>query len=176
MRLTGLLLALIGIALIPVLTGLTQADPTPLPRTAVAQQPGPAIMPSITPLNFSAPGAQAVPFGMPLPTPVPGAANAQPTLLPTSPPIVQTSASNPGSVIVITATPQPGTIIVPAGQISSTVGNLAGSIFDLIGGMVSTLWGFVGQQGGWLLQVLCCFVPFIAAFAYLTRRLRRILR
>ncbi|MCS7071021.1 MAG: hypothetical protein NZM00_05915, partial [Anaerolinea sp.] len=108
------------------------------------------------------------------PTAAPGVIS--PSIVPTSPPIVQTSASVPGSVIVITATPQPGTIVVPAGQISNTVGNLASSVFDLFGGMVSTLWSFVGQQGGWLLQVLCCFVPFILAFAYLTRRIRRIFR
>lgn len=173
MRQIGLLISLAGLFTLLVTAGLSQADPAPPVDggTAVAQQP---IIPSITPLSFGAPGAQAVPFGAPLPTLAPGAVNPQ--TAPTSPPIVQTSASNPGSVIVITATPQPGTIVVPAGQIGNTVGNLAGSIFDLVGGFISNSWTFVGQQGGWLLQVLCCFVPFILAFGYVVRRGRRIFR
>jgi len=177
MRPIGLMLSLVGLFTVLATTGLTQADPAPTPPTgaAVAQQPtAPPIMPSITPLSFGAPGAQAVPFGMPLPTLAPGSINAQ--TISTSPPIVQTSASDPGSVIVITATPQPGTIVVPAGQIGNTVGNLAGSLFDLIGGFISNSWTFIGQQGGWMLQVLCCFVPFILVFTYVVRQGRRIFR
>lgn len=158
--------------------GGTAALPTPAPGVVV-QGPTRTLIPafpSITPL-FGAQAAPrtAIPFGVAIPTLPPAVATAQAVSQPVATQDRSGVLLQPG-VIVVTATPVPGTITVPAGQIGSTVGTLLTSMFGLATGFLNTSWTFVGAQGGWLLQLVCCVIPFILALGYVFRRGMRIFR
>lgn len=176
------LLALIGAAAACNL-GDTALNTTPQPN-AIAQLPTrtpPPIFPSITPLfGGSAAPRTAIPFGVAVPT-LPPQVNAQQVGQPviTATPDRSGVLVQPGvvpGVVIVTATPVPGTITVPAGQIGSSLGALFTSLFTLTTGFLNNTWQFVGGQGGWIMQLICCVIPFLIAIGYVFRRGTRLFR
>ena len=149
--------------------------------SAPSQQP----MPSITPLFSNGQPQNVVPFG----GSSGGGFSAQVQAAATLPPGQVTVGAQAQQVVV---TSVPGTIptVAPAIVITdSTVQqsdtfltNLFNNVLvpvinfllSIINGTIVTIWNFVGAQGGFLGQSLCCIAPALAGgYWFIFRRLRR---
>ncbi len=82
------------------------------------------------------------------------------------------------------ATPGPNgsvTFTIPTGQIQNVTNDffttvlspLFTNFFSFVSQAATSMWALAGTQGGFMGQVLCCVVPIIILFAYITRRRRR---